>query len=33
MSTHCSTESVLLEAKASAMNLAPSSPIMLLWRL
>lgn len=33
MSTHCSTERVRLAAKASAMDLAPSSLILLLWRL
>lgn len=33
VSTHCSTERVRLAAKASAMDLAPSSLILLLWRL
>lgn len=33
MSTHCITERVRLAAKASAINLAPSSLILLLWRL
>lgn len=33
MPTHCSTERVRLAAKASAMDLAPSSLILLLWRL
>ena len=33
MPTHCSTERVRLVANASAMDLAPSSLILLLWRL
>ena len=33
MPTHCSTERVRLVANASAMHLAPSSLILLLWRL